>query len=269
MKILCPTDFSKHSKVALEYAVNLTNAIGAELHILGVYQVPKKASSFINIDDTVRENNEEDMKHLLAAIVPLMKSDNLPISHVHRGETVNTILKYAEKKEIDLIVMGTQGSNSLRTLLFGSVTRKVAAKSPIPILAIPEEVSNRLTSNKILLTIDDKSLEQESMFAVPKDLATTLNQKIDVLHISQNKDEFPFDPSIGLYLGDTLGEILLKEGKDPVSEIKEYAEHHDIGLLIMVRREKSFFQRLLTVGNTSEEIARTNIPLMILPDLPS
>jgi len=266
IKILCPTDLSEHSVTALQYAVNLANDLDAELHIITAYQAPRTASSFRSIDDHIEKNTKEDLDKILAGITPLIKTDRLPRVNIYRGNAVSTILHYSDANDIDLVVMGTQGDNSLRTLLFGSVTKKVGAKSKIPVLAIPEIVKDRLHSNKILMALDNKVLEHEATFRVPRSLATRLGLKIDILHIAKEDEDFPFDPYISTYLGDTMGEVYIKNGKDPVKEIKNYAENNNVGMLIMIRREKSFFNKLFQVGNTAEEIAKTNIPLMILPE---
>lgn len=50
MKILCPTDFSDHASIALEYAMNLANTLGAEMHILAAFQVNKSSTSLISIE---------------------------------------------------------------------------------------------------------------------------------------------------------------------------------------------------------------------------
>lgn len=266
MKILCPTDLSEHSITALQYAVNLCNDLDAELHIITAYQVSRKASSLINIEEQIKQNTHEDLDKVIARVIPLIKNDQLPHVHVFRGEAESTILNYTNANNIDLVVMGTQGDNSLRTLLFGSVTKKIAAKTKVPVLAIPEVVKDRLQSNKILLALDDKVLNNESTFIVPKTLALKLGLKIDILHIEKPDEQFPFDPFITNYLGSTIGDVHIENGNDPVKEIKSYSEKHNIGMLIMIRREKSFFAKLFKVGNTAEEIARTNIPLMILPE---
>jgi len=266
MKILCPTDLSEHSITALKYAVNLCNDLDAELHIITAYQVPKKSSSFRSIEDQIKKNTHEDLSKVISGITPFIKNDRLPYSRVFRGNAVSCILKYTEDNHIDLVIMGTQGDNSLRTLLFGSVTKKVAAKTKVPILAIPEAVKERLQSNKILMALDNKVLEHESTFKVPRDLASRLGLKVDILHVAKKDEDLPFDPFISNYMGDTLGEVYIRNGQDPVKKIKQYAEKHNIGMLIMIRREKSFFNKLFKVGNTAEEIAKTNIPLMILPE---
>jgi len=266
MKILCPTDFSNHSKIAIEYAVNLANDLDAELHILTVYQVDKTVGSYMSIDSIIYHNAVDDMKKLLTSILPMLKGNITPVTKIAHGDTNNTILRYAKQLEIDLIVMGTQGDKSMRTILFGSTTRKIAQKSNIPVLAIPEEVSKRITSNRLLLSLDDKILKHEETFAIPKLIAKKLNLKIDILHIVEEKEDLPFDPFISEYLNNHLGQIHLSEGKDPVLAIKKFVEKENVGMLIMIRREKPFWKRLFIKGNTSAEIAKTNIPLLVLPE---
>lgn len=266
MKILCPTDFSDHSLIAVEYALNLANTLGAEIHILAAFEINKSSTSFISIEEVVRSNHEEDMKKLLLGLGTLVKVDNTPITKVMKGSAVPCILRYAKHFDIDLIVMGTQGGNSLRTILFGSTTRKLAGKTPIPLLAIPEDIKHTLTSNRIVLTLDDKILEKESVFRVPLEIARALSQKIDILHIERKDELIPIDPFISAYLDDTMGEVIIEKNKDVISAIKSYAEKHNVGMLMMVRRDKSMLEKLLTVGNTAAELAKTNIPLMVLPE---
>lgn len=266
MKILCPTDLSHHSKIALEYAIHFANDFKAELHIVCAYEVIKRTGSLIDLEDVVRKNTEEDLTKLLSGVAPLIVSDYVPITKVLNGQAVDAILNYARVHKMDMIIMGTQGKNSLRKLLFGSVTRKVSQKSSIPVLAIPEEISDRMTSNKLLLALDDKVIENDYTFEIPKIIANHMGLKIDIVHISNEDEEIPYDPFVKAYLGDLIGKIAIIEGKDVVSEIKQYVEKYNVGIIMMIRRNKGFFQKLLTVGYTSEELARTNVPLMILPE---
>ena len=267
MNILCPIDFSDHSKIALEYAVNFSNHIDAQLHIISVYQIKKTASSFISIDQKIRETNIQDMKIVVAGISPLIKNDKEPISQVIQGNTVSTILDYCAQNDIGLIIMGTQGSNSLRTILFGGITRKVTEKSNTPVLAIPELISSHgRKNNNLLLALDDKILEHESTFEIPLRIANAYNLKIDILHVENEEEGLPFDPYISAYLGNRIGEVILEKDSDPIKFITQYAQKQEVMMLIMVKRKQGFFNRLLKVANTSEELARIQLPLLILPE---
>jgi nucleotide-binding universal stress UspA family protein len=60
---------------------------------------------------------------------------------VIRGNPVDEILAQAEKRNCDLIVMGTQGHGILEDALIGSTARRVIRRSKKPVLVVrlPEE----------------------------------------------------------------------------------------------------------------------------------
>jgi nucleotide-binding universal stress UspA family protein len=60
---------------------------------------------------------------------------------VERGNPVEKILKQAEEKKCDLIVMGTHGQGKLADAMMGSTARRVLRRSVKPVLVVrlPEE----------------------------------------------------------------------------------------------------------------------------------
>jgi nucleotide-binding universal stress UspA family protein len=58
-------------------------------------------------------------------------------TRLERGGIVSTIVRVAEEQQSDLIVMVTNGHDSVRDMLFGSITERVIALAPCPVLAIP------------------------------------------------------------------------------------------------------------------------------------
>lgn len=62
---------------------------------------------------------------------------NISISEtIDMSETVDTIINYATKNSIELIVMGTRGLSTLKGLIFGSLAHNVLDKSTLPVLLI-------------------------------------------------------------------------------------------------------------------------------------
>ncbi len=269
LNILFPTDFSDHAQIGLKFAIELCNKTSAQLHIISTFQVQRATSSFISMDEIIRKNTEEDMTSLLRLLSQFIMHDMVPQSKVIEGDAADTIVSYANRHDIDLIIMGTQGSNSLKTVLFGSVTKKVASKSKVPVMAVPMSViPKNLNSGKFILAVDNQEIKESGGIDLISDLMEKLDKKMDILHVSndQNKSEFPYDPFLGNYLGDQMGELILIEGENPVDAIKSYVEKNKVSLLVMIRREHSFLERLLIKGNTGQEILITNVPLMILPE---
>jgi nucleotide-binding universal stress UspA family protein len=52
------------------------------------------------------------------------------------GKTADTLLEQCKSSACDLIVLGTRGHSSVSGILLGSVTQKILAKAPCPVLVV-------------------------------------------------------------------------------------------------------------------------------------
>jgi len=253
MKILCPIDFSTNAMKALEASIYYCKLLEADLHIINI------ATSFSNVD-----KNKEKLTQLLAGISAVSEGFIRPITKVSFGKPSHEIIKHSDTINADMIIMGTKGYNNLKTLLFGSITSAVAQKSNVPVMAIPSELVNEFNTS-MTLSVDQRAIDNEEAFRVPMLIAKANGVKIDILHIQEKENEFPFDPFLIPYLQDTCGEIHLINKNDIIQDVKNFVEEHKTGLLIMMRREKSIFNKLMNVSNIKEEIAVTNTPILVIP----
>lgn len=254
LNILYPTDFSDHSKQGLEYAINLTNLIGGRMHIVSV----------INDDASAAEIK---MKKLLAGLSMINRTDNLISTNVIQGKLIPKLKSYVKEHDIDLITMATLGNKDLENIVFGSITKKIATKLSVPLIAIPEDVRAFDKTEKIVLALDNKILEHESTFLLAKHIAGVLGLEIDIIHfVSSHEYDLPVDPFIAEYLGDSLGEIIIEKSDNFLAGIEAYCDKNNVGLIMMVKRPSGCLKNLLHFSNTTQEIANTDLPLMILPD---
>jgi nucleotide-binding universal stress UspA family protein len=58
---------------------------------------------------------------------------------VREGPAAEDILRVAEEKNVDLIVMATHGRSGVRRLVLGSVTEKVIRATARPVLTVRSE----------------------------------------------------------------------------------------------------------------------------------
>ncbi|HKI31043.1 MAG TPA: universal stress protein [Gemmataceae bacterium] len=140
-RILVPTDFSKHSHNALNYAVAFADKFGAELYLLHVVQdlalfIPEAVS----VAPPVAPAVEQMTAAVHEALQRIVRENDLGRFTVHcdvrEGTPFYEIIQYAKESDIDLIIMGTHGHTGLVHVLLGSVTEKVVRKSPCPVLTI-------------------------------------------------------------------------------------------------------------------------------------
>jgi nucleotide-binding universal stress UspA family protein len=57
-------------------------------------------------------------------------------SHVLIGDPSNEIIKFANTKKIDLIIIGTTGLGGIKKFVFGSVARNVSEKVKCPVMLV-------------------------------------------------------------------------------------------------------------------------------------
>jgi len=162
-KILYATDLSENARYAFAYAVNLADLYGARIIFLHVLpEVPDLLDAnvigYISADQweaiKARHLNEarealigkrRDLGAVKAVLHQFCKdakarNENLDIAAdevlVKHGNPVEQILRQAEEKDCDLIVMGTHGTGSLADAMLGSTARRVIRRSKKPVLVV-------------------------------------------------------------------------------------------------------------------------------------
>lgn len=139
-RILLPTDGSEATDRAVEEAIELAADTGAELHPIFVVEDLTYAPEMTDerLEMQLRKIGEEAIEAIReraeAAGVSVRKA-------IENGMPHREILLYADREDIDLIVMGTHSRSGLDNYLLGSVTERVVRTAEIPVLTV------RLTSS--------------------------------------------------------------------------------------------------------------------------
>ncbi len=136
-RILAPTDFSKCSLEALEYAATVAMQAKASIELLHVLEPVSYGIDFTLGDTQEREQRRrrvtEGWKNLAA---DLSKAGIAVNTRIRGGVPATTILEEAQISSSDLIVMGTHGRRGLSHLVAGSVTEAVLRLGQFAVLAV-------------------------------------------------------------------------------------------------------------------------------------
>ena len=144
--LLVAVDFSRYSEQALCFAGRLAQKLKAQLLVLHVIHDPAEAPRFYaqkgkkkkflkSMEDAAEEMMEEfllKMRQSHPDIVPIKKAKTLLVV----GTPVTRIVEVAEKKQVDMIIMGSHGRTGLAHLLVGSKVQRVVQLSPIPVTVV-------------------------------------------------------------------------------------------------------------------------------------
>jgi nucleotide-binding universal stress UspA family protein len=142
-RILCALDFSACSMHALEYALSLAQEANACLTIAHVFEAEVTMSSEWRMTltpEAVRSalvSLEAEGKARLANAVPVNLGNSCTVDTVMTsGEPAQELLKLADARHADLIVLGVRGRNAADLMFFGSTTNKIIRRASCPVLAV-------------------------------------------------------------------------------------------------------------------------------------
>jgi len=136
--VLVPTDGSDHAARGIDYGMDLAAENDAQFHVLfvvdeSVYGATPALSSY----EAFLEDIEEQAEELTEDVVEDATERGIETTvSVRRGVPHETICRYAEGEDIDVIVMGKRGAAGVEAPHLGSVTNRVLRQAPVPVIPV-------------------------------------------------------------------------------------------------------------------------------------
>lgn len=258
--ILCPVDFSRASIDAFNYATSFANKLGAKITLIHVMPslntMPIDTTDKDLIEDTLKEEKIKREQHLHK----LSKQNSLVTQTIIKeGRSYEEIVKFAELKAFDLILLGATGISEIEETPLGSTALKVARKAQCSVLVVKQQREARI--KKILVPTDFSKYASHALkFSYA--LQSYFNAQIHLLHVIDYWEYSGKSPEIlnaaKKYLEDETKkfnhdiENHLVINTNIVTAVKDYCKDKKIDLIVMGTRGTSGFKRLL-LGSTSEK----------------
>jgi nucleotide-binding universal stress UspA family protein len=130
--IIVGTDGSATAGRAVEEAVRLAKALGADLHLVSAHEPLRKGAS--------TSEPQASVDSALGAAATLAREADVPVeTHALRGDPVAALLEVAGAVEAKLIVVGNQGMHGAKRVL-GSVPNAVSHKAPCNVLIVQTDI---------------------------------------------------------------------------------------------------------------------------------
>lgn len=191
-KILIPTDLSHLADFAYAIASIIAEKTNASIEVLSIVSGPQDA--IYDKEDHLKNDEGEDYTKWYAQKEKVEKElsnwvntkNNISKHSVKIGRIENDILHYANKNQIDLIIMGTHGAAGLKQLMYGSHTEHIANKSAIPVLSLKCDRSD-LDLNEFVLVSDFHDIKKVDL-NVLKSIQNAFNSKLVLLRINTPHD---------------------------------------------------------------------------------
>jgi nucleotide-binding universal stress UspA family protein len=272
MRILIPTDFSKLSKVAVQYAAKMSKKLSAELVLLHVVYIdaPARAAVAIkvkSIEDAMADNATQECIRLINET----KSENkgkLNVSYkIIKGYPVEDVVgNFAHHNDISLIIMGTKGATGLKKVLMGSNATAVINNSDIPVITVPEFARFKNLKHMVYAT-DMTNLNAEMKVLVP--LAKLFDATVHISHILSPESKKKID--IKKIIADVIRKMSYPKitfhilMNDDITEgIDEYIADTKADMLAMFTHNLTFFERLFGKSVTRQMAFQSRVPLLTI-----
>lgn len=134
--ILLAADGSKNAIRAAKEAAYIASLIpDAEVEILFVVDLSKVKEEVLH-----SQNHEEIEMKRKQKLMPVQqelteKNVNYRVTFVN-GDPGPTIVDYANKNSVDLLIIGSRGLNALQEFVLGSVSHKVVKRAHCPVMIV-------------------------------------------------------------------------------------------------------------------------------------
>jgi nucleotide-binding universal stress UspA family protein len=159
-RILVPLDGSRFAGRALRYAGEIAQRFDAEVVLMQVVkpavpvaattgavpgiESPSTAKITVQIAHEEDKRNTARAKRYLSRKVRKIRSQGVEGSYqVEIGDPAQSIMRFARKGHIDLVVMTTQGKSGFKRAVMGSVTDEVIRESGKPVLVIKPQTRGK------------------------------------------------------------------------------------------------------------------------------
>lgn len=262
-RFLVPTDFSENAENALVAAIELAEKVNGHIIVVHAYKLIQRAGTFIGIEEMMRKDAEKDMDILLDKYREVALKGIQLTGNVIKGDIEYVVASMVEQSDIDLVVMGTQGSSGLKEVFIGSMTNNVIKHTDIPVLAIPSGFEFR-PFDRITLAVDGKVVDDISTYKPLLDIATTFGSSLSIVHVSAEKDEIFPQPELHEYFKDFHPSSHTITSEDISRALQEYTVSDKSDLLCLLKRERGFFASIFHVSQTTKSVFYSEVPLLIL-----
>ena len=268
--ILLLTNFSETSRKAIINYLKVYPKTVKEEHqfiLLNTFKRIKTGQSqMVRFEDILAQYSIQDLKNELQKIQKIPELQNLSIETLSEyGDLVDVVEKINKEKGIDLIVMGTKGSNLIRELLLGSDTDRLIRLSRNPVLVIPESIEFK-KPEKIVFATQLKECKNKEEFRKLIEIIKSFDAELLILNVY--KDTKPatddFENRMKRELSGVKHTFFYVRNFDIADGISGFVKLNKAQLLAIIDHKASILSKLFSHSVKYKLTLSAELPLLII-----
>lgn len=272
MKLIAvPIDFFHNAEKAAFFGRELAKIEKAKLILLHVYSVnyPVAETSFQEIQE-IKKVKRSEAERILHIIKRKMSFESrVPIEIIAlEGSVIDSILSFCKERCVNIIVMGTQGVNSITDRMFGNTTERIIEKSLCPVITIPETAKVR-PIKRIVYATNYANDDIENLKEVIA-LASHFGSCIEVIHIANEKLSSYYDKTtMQRFIDKVRKEISYPNlsfhvlGGDIKETINKHIKENSADMLVLAAGQHTLLKKLRGKSVSKQLAQQINIPILV------
>lgn len=268
--ILVPCDFSEPAQEAYKFALSLAKLSKGEIIVLKAIDIPIMYESAFGVQPYLLDTRlllelEENAKSNFEKLKAKFGSTDAVTFTIARGPVALSIREFVKDNNIDLVVMGTHGSEGLKEYLIGSNTEKIVRTSNVPVFAVRKAPAIESIKNIVFPTT--LNFDHPEFVSKLKSLQNFFNATMHVLFINTPVD-FRTDRDIKIAMEEfgkhfNLSKYTLNQRNDAyeMDGILSFAEEIKADMIVMATHGRRGLFHLLT-GSIAEDVVNHSNCLM-------
>lgn len=185
-KILLPLDGSDTAQIAVPYAERLSGGLSSQLSVIHVREPYE--DKYVNMHRLYLEKITQAIKRGVKNYADKAGKRKIIVeSAILTGDPAQEIVDYADRENIDLIVMSTHGRTGITRWALGSVADRVlrATRKPLALIRVKNiqaDTPSKTLISRILVTLDG-SKQSEIIIPYVEELASRIKAEVVLLHV--------------------------------------------------------------------------------------
>ncbi|WP_436348790.1 universal stress protein [Natronorubrum sp. FCH18a] len=275
-RILVPVDGSDSATAALDHALEIAGDHDATVTLLYVADTNEPSQTRIGTDvvDVLESEGEEVVSDARKRAVD---RDVPATTDVVQGASHDAIVDYAERKDVDLVVVGTHGRDGLERYVIGSVAERVVNTAPMPVLTVRATDDALTYPYESVLVPTDGSDHAAVALQLGAEVATRNDATLNLLSVLEDQllgsltDGTDRESRAVDLLADAESMAADMDVVDIVTnvetgsiprEITSYADREGIDLIVMGTHGRTGLDERL-LGSITERVLRTaSVPVL-------
>lgn len=248
----------------------------AEIYVMNTYMQPVLSATHAGQPEMVPEVYEnyelhrfESFKKYTAQLRDMAHKQNrsdIPLTFLfEEGTVVSNAQTIIEKEGIHLVVMGTNRATGIIDKIFGSNTIGVIRGVKVPVLSVPREASYQGIKEIVFTTLFRQ--KDEAALREILELAKKFGVKVKCVNVNKNNDVDIIgvaDHWENIFKDYELEFVFLDFDESIENTLNKYIAAHKVDLLCVVKRNRTFLNRLFVSSISNRLTVHTNTATLIL-----